>query len=96
VSLKLSLEADTAIQVRSADICPYLVGADVMITDHRSAGFEYLGCNRPLVRLRVPEFLNVANVQPDYEATPAQRRPSERTDRGRSLRPQDVSCQPSA
>ena len=50
----------------SADICPYLVAADVMITDHSSAGFEYLLRDRPLVRIHVPELLELAQVHPDY------------------------------
>src|SRR5436190_2197263 len=38
-----------------ANICPCLAAADVMITDHSSAGFEYLLLDRPLVRVHVPE-----------------------------------------
>lgn len=49
-----------------ADICPYLVAADVMITDHSSAGFEYLLLDRPLVRIHIPELLALANVHRDY------------------------------
>ena len=29
----------------------YLAAADVMITDHSSAGFEYLLVDRPLIRI---------------------------------------------
>ena len=47
---------------------PYLVAADVMITDHSSAGFEYLLRDRPLVRIHVPELIELANVHPDYVA----------------------------
>jgi CDP-glycerol:poly(glycerophosphate) glycerophosphotransferase len=48
------------------DISPYLVGADLMITDHSSAGFEYLLRDRPLVRIHRPELIRDANIHPDY------------------------------
>jgi CDP-glycerol glycerophosphotransferase (TagB/SpsB family) len=48
------------------DICPYLAAADVMITDHSSAGFEYLLLDRPLVRIHVPELIESANIHRDY------------------------------
>jgi len=51
-----------------ADIIPYLVAADVMVTDHSSAGFEYLVLDRPLVRIHLPALLETANVHPDYVA----------------------------
>jgi len=50
------------------DISPYLVAADVMITDHSSAGFEYLLRDRPLVRIHRPALLQLASVHPDYAA----------------------------
>jgi CDP-glycerol glycerophosphotransferase (TagB/SpsB family) len=49
-----------------ADICPYLAAADVMITDHSSAGFEYLLLDRPLVRIDLPELIELAKVHADY------------------------------
>jgi CDP-glycerol glycerophosphotransferase (TagB/SpsB family) len=49
-----------------ADICPYLAAADVMITDHSSAGFEYLLLDRPIVRIHVPELIERANIHRDY------------------------------
>ena len=49
-----------------ADICPYLAAADVMITDHSSAGFEYLLLDRPLVRIHVPELLAGSNINEEY------------------------------
>jgi CDP-glycerol glycerophosphotransferase len=52
--------------VPGSDISPYLVAADVMITDHSSAGFEYLLLDRPVVRIHVPELLTLATVQPEY------------------------------
>jgi hypothetical protein len=48
------------------DISPYLVASDLMITDHSSAGFEFLLRDRPLVRIHRPELLRLANVHPDY------------------------------
>jgi hypothetical protein len=48
------------------DVSPYLVAADLMITDHSSAGFEFLLRDRPLVRIHSPELIRVANIHPDY------------------------------
>jgi hypothetical protein len=48
------------------DICPLLVAADVLVTDHSSAGFEYLLLDKPLVRIHRPALLSLANVHPDY------------------------------
>lgn len=50
----------------AADISPYLVAADLMITDHSSAGFEFLLRDKPLVRIHRPELLRLANIHPDY------------------------------
>ena len=50
------------------DISPYLVASDLMITDHSSAGFEYLLRDRPIVRIHRPELIREANVHPDYVA----------------------------
>jgi CDP-glycerol glycerophosphotransferase (TagB/SpsB family) len=55
-----------AILASAADICPYLAAADVMITDHSSAGFEYLLVDRPIVRIHIPQLLELANVHRDY------------------------------
>src|SRR5205823_14880829 len=49
-----------------ADICPYLAASDVMITDHSSAGFEYLLLDRPLVRVHVPKLLEQSNTNKEY------------------------------
>jgi hypothetical protein len=48
------------------DISPYLVAADLLITDHSSAGFEFLLRDRPIVRIHRPELLTAAKVHPDY------------------------------
>ena len=37
-----------------------------MITDHSSAGFEFLLRDRPLVRIHRPALLERANIHPDY------------------------------
>ena len=50
------------------DISPHLVAADVMVTDHSSAGFEFLLRDRPLVRIHRPQLIELANVHPDYVA----------------------------
>jgi CDP-Glycerol:Poly(glycerophosphate) glycerophosphotransferase len=47
-------------------IAPYLVAADVMISDHSSAGFEYLLLNRPLIRIEMPELIERTNIHTDY------------------------------
>src|SRR5262245_808642 len=60
------LEKGSAILAPGADICPYLTAADVMVTDHSSAGFEYLLRDRPLVRIHVPELIELANIHQDY------------------------------
>jgi hypothetical protein len=46
--------------------CPYMMAADVLITDHSSVGFEYLLLDRPIVRIEVSALLEQANVNPDY------------------------------
>lgn len=48
------------------DISPYLVCADIMITDHSSAGFEFLLRDRPIVRIHRPELITLANIHSDY------------------------------
>jgi hypothetical protein len=60
------LERPNARLAASANVTPYLAAADVMVTDHSSAGFEYLLLDRPLVRIHLPELLTVAHVHPDY------------------------------
>jgi hypothetical protein len=48
------------------DISPCLVASDVMVTDHSSAGFEYLLCDRPIVRIHRPQLIDLANIHRDY------------------------------
>ena len=57
-----------AVLAPGRDISPYLVGADVMITDHSSAGFEFLLRDKPIVRIHRPQLIELANVHPDYVA----------------------------
>jgi hypothetical protein len=52
--------------IRSSDASPWLVAADVMITDHSSIGFEYLLLDRPLIRIIVPELIDRTEIAPDY------------------------------
>jgi CDP-glycerol glycerophosphotransferase (TagB/SpsB family) len=66
--LRPLLRGGSAVLAPGADIIPYLVAADVMVTDHSSAGFEYLLLDRPLVRIHLPALLETANVHPDYVA----------------------------
>ena len=37
-----------------------------MITDHSSAGFEFLLRDRPIVRIHRPELIREANIHEDY------------------------------
>lgn len=48
------------------DISPYLVAADLMVTDHSSAGFEFLLRDKPIVRIHRPELIKLANIHSDY------------------------------
>jgi CDP-Glycerol:Poly(glycerophosphate) glycerophosphotransferase len=70
-------------------IAPYLVAADVMISDHSSAGFEYLLLNRPLIRIEMPELIARTNIHPDYvellvKASTTVRSPQEAVDAAES------------
>jgi hypothetical protein len=64
--LRPLLEDGRAVLAGGHDISPYLVAADVMITDHSSAGFEFLLRDRPIIRIHRPALLQLANVHPDY------------------------------
>jgi len=52
--------------IRSADASPWLVAADVLITDHSSIGFEYLLLDRPLIRISMPQLISRADVAKEY------------------------------
>jgi hypothetical protein len=60
------LTAPRAKLAAGGNIAPCLAAADVMITDHSSAGFEYLLLDRPLVRIDLPQLIEHANVHRDY------------------------------
>jgi hypothetical protein len=62
------LPPERGVLAPGADICPYLEAADVMVTDHSSAGFEYLLLDRPIVRIHVPELIASAQIHRDYVA----------------------------
>ena len=51
--------------VTDGDIAPYLFIADALITDHSSAGFEYMLLDRPIVVIDCPELIQHARVSPD-------------------------------
>ena len=51
---------------RRGTIAPYLVAADLMISDHSSAAFEYLLLDRPLIRIEMPELIARTNIPADY------------------------------
>jgi hypothetical protein len=54
--------------IDDSDASPWLVGADVLISDHSSVGFEYLLLDRPLVRIEMPELLARTSIPPEYVA----------------------------
>ncbi|HVG20695.1 MAG TPA: CDP-glycerol glycerophosphotransferase family protein [Blastocatellia bacterium] len=49
-----------------SDACPYMVAADILVTDHSSVGFEYLLLDRPVVRIEMPELILKTNIHSDY------------------------------
>jgi hypothetical protein len=51
-----------------ADASPYLVAADVLVTDHSSVGFEFMLLDRPLVVVHCPELIEKARINPDKVA----------------------------
>jgi hypothetical protein len=64
--LRPSLVAGRGVIAAGHDISPYLVAADLLITDHSSAGFEFLLRDRPIVRIDRPELIELANIHRDY------------------------------
>jgi hypothetical protein len=48
-----------------SDIAPYLYVADALVTDHSSAGFEFMLLDRPIVVIDCPELIQNARVSPD-------------------------------
>ena len=49
-----------------SDSSPYLVAADLLITDHSSIGFEFLLLNRPVVRIDCPELISATRTNVEY------------------------------
>ena len=64
--LEPHLVAFGGVLARGSDATPYLAAADLMITDHSSAGFEYLLVDRPLVRIEVPELIAATRIPKEY------------------------------
>ena len=60
------LQDGKGILVRDGNVSPWLVAADVLVSDHSSVGFEYLLLDRPLVRIEVPELIRRAGVPEEY------------------------------
>jgi len=54
--------------VEGPDASPLLAAADAMVTDHSSAGFEYLVLDRPLLVFDVPELIQAARINPEKVA----------------------------
>ena len=81
-ALQPLLEPGRTVLAPGHDISPLLVASDLMITDHSSAGFEFLLRDRPLVRIHQPALLRNARIHPDYvdllaSASHSARSPSE-------------------
>jgi hypothetical protein len=66
------LKTSSARLVTSGNIAPCLAAADILISDHSSAAFEFLLLDRPVVRIEIPALLQQANVHPDYIALMAE------------------------
>jgi CDP-glycerol:poly(glycerophosphate) glycerophosphotransferase len=60
------LRKNNGVLATGSNSSSYLVGADVLITDHSSVGFEYLLLDRPLIRIHVPELLNKTDIESVY------------------------------
>ena len=61
-----ALEASHGVHVaKLADASPYLVAADLLITDHSSVGFEFMLLDRPIIAVDCPRLIQTAHVSPD-------------------------------
>jgi CDP-glycerol:poly(glycerophosphate) glycerophosphotransferase len=60
------LQAHGGVLAPGSNSSAYLIGADVLITDHSSVGFEYLLLDRPLIRIHVPQLLEKTDIEPVY------------------------------
>jgi hypothetical protein len=54
--------------IKTANASPWLVAADVLITDHSSIGFEYLLLDRPVIRIATPQLVAGTSIAPEYVA----------------------------
>lgn len=66
--LRPLLPAGRGVLAMGHDISPYLAAADLLVTDHSSAGFEYLLRDRPVVRVHRPQLIQLARIHRDYVA----------------------------
>jgi CDP-glycerol glycerophosphotransferase (TagB/SpsB family) len=64
--LRPLLQTTGGVLATGSNSSPYLVAADVLITDHSSLGFEYLLLDRPLIRIHLPELLKKTDIEPVY------------------------------
>jgi hypothetical protein len=62
------LQRPRGLLIRDGDSSPWLVAADVLISDHSSVAFEYLLLDRPLVRIEMPELIRRTDIPEDYVA----------------------------
>lgn len=60
------LRSTGGVLATGANSSAYLPGADALITDHSSVGFEYLLLDRPLIRIEVPELIAKTDIEPIY------------------------------
>jgi hypothetical protein len=73
------LQSPRGHMAKRGTITPYLVAADLMISDHSSAAFEYLLRDRPLIRIEMPQLIARTNIPPDYVALLAEASSTVRT-----------------
>ena len=66
--LRPLLDRPDALLVRDGNAAPWLVAADVLVSDHSSVGFEYLLLDRPLIRIESPELIERAGIPEEYVA----------------------------
>ncbi len=52
--------------IADGDATRWLAGADVLITDHSSIGFEYLLLDRPVIRIVMPQLISGADIAGEY------------------------------
>ena len=54
--------------VDDADASPYLVAADLLVTDHSTVGFEFMVLDRPVVVLHQQDLIDHARINPEKVA----------------------------